>query len=112
MSFQFYCNNCYADLSADESMDGQELECPSCNNLVTVNSKPSKPKKTSKSPGILAFLFMVLGATIHMLYFSDKLDDEFGKSPLIGIFLAGVTGAISGVIGVLVEFVIDVFKKD
>lgn len=47
MNFDITCSNCRAELTAEGTMHGAVLNCPSCGNLIKVK-KPDK-KKISKT---------------------------------------------------------------
>lgn len=44
MDIVFKCSHCSQELSVDASAAGAEIECPSCNNTITVPAAPPQPE--------------------------------------------------------------------
>jgi len=49
--FTFNCPSCNLDLSVDDSISGQEVECPGCNEVLTV---PTAEQAAEEASGVLS----------------------------------------------------------
>lgn len=64
---QSKCPNCQGTVDFKPELLGQTIQCPHCQNQITVNDLPAKSKSLSKVKSILAILLFAVGV-LQVLY--------------------------------------------
>ena len=67
MSFIFHCPHCNQKFDCDDSFDGQEVECPSCEKIIKIRKPQEENNFPEKKQDYKEFLYISAGVVAAVL---------------------------------------------